>query len=90
MAMANAALKCAISIVALGAVGLGSGLTLAVTLEGDSDGQGVLKTYRFDDEGFLLLFGAPTCTGLHTEGDLQEMKITIIKHCWLTDVLLSV
>lgn len=54
---------------ALGAVGLGSGLTLAVTLEGDSDGQGVLKTYRFDDEGFLLLFGAPTCTGLHTEGD---------------------
>lgn len=72
MAQADATLVSAIAMVALGAVGLGSVLALAVTLEGDGDGQGVLEAHRFNDEGLLLLFRATTSPGLHTERHLNK------------------
>lgn len=70
MAQADATLKGAVAVVTFGAVGLGFGLALAVALEGDSDGERVLEAHRFDDEGFLLLFGATASSGLHTERHL--------------------
>lgn len=50
MAQADATLVGAVAMVAFGAIGLGFGLALAVTLEGDSDGEGVLEAHRFNDE----------------------------------------
>lgn len=72
VAQADAAFVRTVALVTLRAVGLGSSLALAVTLEGDGDGERVLEAYRLNDEGFLLLFGATTSSGLHTERDLGE------------------
>lgn len=74
VAQADAALVSAVALVTLGAVGLGFGLALAVALEGDGDGEGVLEAHRLDDEGFLLLFGATTSSGLNSERDLGERR----------------
>ena len=74
VAQADATLIGAIAMVTLRAVGLGFGLALAVALKGDCDGEGVLETYRLDDEGFLLLFGTTTSSGLHTKRDLDERR----------------
>ena len=74
VALADAALVGAVAVVAFGAVGLGFVLALAVALEGDGDGEGVLEAHGFDDEGFLLLFGAAASSGLHAEGDLEERR----------------
>lgn len=72
VAQADATLKGAITEIAFGAIGLGFGLALAVTLEGDSDVEGVLKADRFNDEWLLLLFGTTTGFGFHTERDLNK------------------
>lgn len=72
MAQADATLIGTIAVVTLWAVGLGFSLALAVTLKSDSDGEGVLEAHRLNDECFLLLFGATTSSGLHTERDLDE------------------
>lgn len=74
VAEADATLVGAVAVVAFRAVGLCFGLALAVTLEGDGDGEGVLEAHRLDDEGFLLLFGATSSSGFHTKGDLDERK----------------
>lgn len=74
VAQADATLIGAIAVVANGAVGLGFGLALAVALKGDGDGEGVLEAHRLNNEGFLLLFGATTSPGLHTERDLGERR----------------
>ncbi len=74
MAQADATFICTIAVVTFGAIGLGFVLALAVALEGDGDGEGVLEAHRFDDEGFLLLFGATTSSGLHTERDLDDTR----------------
>lgn len=74
VAEADATLVSAIAMETFRAVGLDFGLALAVTLERDGDGQGVLKTHRLDDEGFLLLFGATASSGLHTEGNLKKKQ----------------
>lgn len=72
MAQADAALEGAVAVVAFGAVGLGFVLAFAVTFESDGDGEGVLEAHRFDDECLLLLFGATTSSGLHTERNLKR------------------
>lgn len=74
MALADATLVGAVAVVTLRAVGLGFALTFAVTFKSDCDGERVLEAHRFDDEGFFLLFGATTSSGLHTEGDLDEIR----------------
>lgn len=79
MAQANAALVGAVALVTLGAIGLGLGLALAVALKVDGDGEGILEAHRLDDEGFLLLFGATSSSGLHAERDLHERRQWIEK-----------
>lgn len=61
-------------MVAFGAISLGFLLTLAVTFEGDCDGEGVLEAHGFDDKGFLLLFGATTGSGLHAKRHLKKRR----------------
>lgn len=74
VAHADAALKGAVAVVAFGATGLGFGLTLAVALKGDSDGERVLEAHRFDEECFLLFFGATASPGLHGKRNLKNRK----------------
>lgn len=74
VAHADPALVGAVAVVALGATGLGFGLTFAVALKGDSDGERVLEAHRFDDERFLLFFGATTSPGFHGERNLKNRK----------------
>lgn len=74
MAHADAALVGSVAVVAFGAIWLGLGLTFAVTLKGDSDGECVLEAHRFNDEGFCLFFGATASPGLHREGNLKKRK----------------
>lgn len=74
MAHADAAFVGAVSVVAFGAAGLGSGLTFAVALKGDSDGERVLEAHWFDDECFLLFFGTTASPGLHGKRNLKEKR----------------
>jgi len=67
VALTDATLEGTIAMAAFGTILLGLGLALAVALKGDSNREGVLETHRFDDECFLLYFGATTSTCLHTE-----------------------
>lgn len=75
MAHAHSALEGAVAVVAFGAVGLRFGLALAVTLEGDGDGEGVLEAHGFDDECLLLFLRAATSSGLHAERDLNKTNL---------------
>lgn len=74
VAQADAALIGAVAVVAFGAAGLGFGLALAVALKGDSDGERVLESHRFDEKCFLLFFGATTSPGLHGKRNLKNRK----------------
>lgn len=74
MAHADAAFVGAVAVVAFGAVGLGFGLTFAVALKGDSDGERVLKAQWFDDECFGLFFGTAASPGLHGKRNLKKRR----------------
>lgn len=76
VAHADAAFVGAVAMVAFGAAGLGSGLTFAVALKADGDGECVLEAHRFDDERFLLFFGAAASSGLHSERNLETRRET--------------
>lgn len=74
VAHADAAFVGAVAVVTFGAAGLGSGLTFAVALKGDGDGERVLEAHRFDDECFLLFFGTTASPGLHGKRNLRKRR----------------
>lgn len=74
VAHADAAFVGAVAVVAFGAAGLSFGLTFAVALKGDSDGERVLEAQRFDDECFGLFFGTTASPGLHGKRNLKKRR----------------